>query len=811
MSKRVILLFVSAVFCQCIGAQAYVLRGQVTTPGGNPVSQAHLSLSERGPQTISTPDGSFALAGLDTGRYVLRVTCLGLRSVEHVIEVPQDSVVKITMTELVYLLPGATISEGSLTGGIQRLQAMPGAAYYLSATQLGKMQHTDINRVLGAVPGLNIQEEDGFGLRPNIGIRGSGAERSSKITVMEDGVLAAPAPYAAPAAYYFPTAGRMHAIEVLKGASQVKYGPFTTGGALNLLSTPIPERLAGMVRLSAGSFGLRNLHATIGDTHGRFAYLAETFQYRSTGYKDVVNGETGFDKQDYLVKLRWTTRPDAPLYQALSFKAGQTHETSNETYLGLTDADFVDTPLARYAASQHDNMRAKQEQWSLRHSILLDPAIAITTTAYINQFVRNWYKLDKVRTKERSTGIATVLANPASHPRALQLLKGSTTLPGESLQAKANNRSYQSEGVQSAIHWTIDNDRFEHHVEAGIRVHRDHMDRFQWVDSYAMADSIMQLSTAGTPGTESNRIERAKATSGYLQYRLSTHALTLYPGIRYEHVTLTRQDYGKEDPQRSGQDLKTRSNQVAAWLPGIGFDLALSPQHRIIGGVHKGFAPPGSNEGAKPEESVNYELGWRSRNGVLTSEVIAFLHDYQNLLGADLGAAGGNGSTDTYNGGAAHVGGFEVLVSYAVSKSQLDWHVPLQLSYSYTYGAFDNAFDSTFDGWGLVEQGDQLPYLAPHRISVEAGLVHPALSTYMTMRYTSAMRTQSGRGPLLESLSTDAHLVIDWSVQANLSEDVRLVGTVRNLTNARYIVARRPAGARPGMPRSAEIGLAASF
>ena len=89
---------------------------------------------------------------------------------------------------------------------------IPGSAHVMNAEALGVFNDTDILRVLRAVPGVYVQEEEGFGLRPNIGIRGSGLDRSARIALLEDGVLIAPAPYSAPSAYYFPTQRRMDSL-----------------------------------------------------------------------------------------------------------------------------------------------------------------------------------------------------------------------------------------------------------------------------------------------------------------------------------------------------------------------------------------------------------------------------------------------------------------------------------------------------------------------------------------------------------------------------------------------------------------------
>lgn len=89
--------------------------------------------------------------------------------------------------------------------------SMPGSGTYIGPELLEQFQYTSINETLRQSPGVYVRDDDGYGLFPNISIRGVDTNRSAKLTLMEDGVLTAPAPYSAPAAYYSPTAGRMHA------------------------------------------------------------------------------------------------------------------------------------------------------------------------------------------------------------------------------------------------------------------------------------------------------------------------------------------------------------------------------------------------------------------------------------------------------------------------------------------------------------------------------------------------------------------------------------------------------------------------
>ena len=778
-----------------------------------PISGVSIYIEDTKLGTASNGNGNYNIKNIPEGDYTLVVSAIGYFTLTEEISVKPNKVVIINfpMIESISTLSEVTV----MTAGSSRLDEIPGSVYYISPKAIEKFSYTDINRTLRAVPGVNLQEEDGFGLRPNIGLRGTGTERSSKITIMEDGVLMAPAPYAAPAAYYFPTIGRMQGVEILKGSSQIKYGPYTTGGAINLLSTQIPNDFSARINLLVGSYGSKNLHAYVGNAHKNVAYMAETYQYGADGFKQLDNGgNTGFDKKDYLAKVRVNTNEEAKVYQSLMFKIGQVNEISNETYLGITQEDFDTTPYRRYYGSQKDQIKTDQLQLSLTHVARFSKAFHVTTTAYKTTLSRNWYKLDKVKDSTGAkTSISDILDNPYDYNDAYDILKGASSSNSDALFVKANNRTYYAKGLQTAIGYTFNTNTISHTIDLGFRIHNDEMDRFQWVDEYAMDNGVMELTSSGMPGTESNRIESANAFASYIQYKLVIGKFTAIPGLRYENMTLSKKDYGKNDVDRTGIDLKERTNNVDVLIPGIGLDYKLNNNWRSFVGIHKGFSPPGSKEGTLPENSVNYELGLRVSKNALSGEAVLFVNNYSNLLGTDLAAAGGAGTTDLYNGGEVLTKGLEFQTTYDILSylPNTPFRLPLSIVYTYTDSEFQNNFLSDNESWGKVSAGDDFPYLANNQITFIIGLEHQKFNINVSGRYIDEMRTVPGQGAIPENEKTEAYFVLDASANYSLHKNISLFTNATNLTNKVYLVARRPAGLRPGMPRAFNIGIKASF
>ncbi|QFZ56046.1 TonB-dependent receptor [Oceanihabitans sp. IOP_32] len=688
-----------------------------------------------------------------------------------------------------------------------------GSAFYLSPKELEKFNFTDIHKVLSAVPGINIYEEDGFGLRPNISLRGTSPGRSSKITIMEDGILTAPAPYSASAAYYFPTIARMEAVEVLKGSSQVQYGPFTSGGAINLISSQITSKFSGKIRASYGSFNSNQVHAKVGGANETFGYMVEYLNYGSDGFKNLPSGKnTGFNKNDVVAKVRANLFPNASVKQYLEFKFQYSDENGNETYLGLSEADFNANPFSRYAASNHDKMKTDHTQYVLTHNLDISENFRVTTNLYRNNFARNWYKLNDVTFNGDKQSIANVLNNPTTLSGHFNTVTGSINSAADVLGIKANNREYYAQGIQTKFdyHWYT-GDLF-HDIEIGLRYHYDEEDRFQWVDNYSISDAgILTLTTAGTPGTDANRISSANAFASFVTYKLKYNNWTFAPGLRYENITLKREDFGKNDVNRTGVDLKNRENTVSIFIPGVGVNYKFNNDVSVFGGVHKGFSPPGNQEGEKAEESINYELGTRFQFGKLSGELVGFFNDYSNLLGSDLAASGGTGTLDQFNAGEVNVSGFELLLNYNLANPNSKFSLPITFGYTFTNTEFLNDFGSTNRLWGTVTAGDEMPYIPKNQFNAALSFEHSKFEVNVNARYNGEFRTQSGTGAIPDNEKVASNFVLDLSSKYYVTKQLNLTANIINLLDNTYAVSRTPSGLRPGHPFGIYGGLEFRF
>jgi Fe(3+) dicitrate transport protein len=284
----------------------------------------------------------------------------------------------------------------TIFGRAQTARDVAGGASVVTPDDLEEFETTDVVRALRRVPGVSLQIEDGWALRPNISIRGTATERSSRITLMEDSVLIAPAPYAASSAYYFPTFGRIHSVEVLKGPASITQGPSTVGGAINMTSTPIPQRNRGFIQGEIGSDTTWRVHGWYGGGSERARFMVETHQWRSDGFQEIdrSNAKTGLDKRDYLAKLSFSSDPAARLYQQFDIKLQYSDENSQQSYLGLVDADFARNGLRRYGASLVDEMQNEHDQVVLTWRLETQTGSGLTITGYSNNTERAWYKTE---------------------------------------------------------------------------------------------------------------------------------------------------------------------------------------------------------------------------------------------------------------------------------------------------------------------------------------------------------------------------------------------------------------------------------
>jgi len=684
------------------------------------------------------------------------------------------------------------LEEIVVIGSTEDVSSVPGSGLALNIEQLERYDHIDLHQIMAVVPGVYTREEDGFGLRPNIGIRGAAAERSQKITIMEDGVLITPAPYSAPAAYYVPNVSRMNSIEVLKGPSAIRQGPQTVAGAINFVTRPVPDDRVAVVDVSAGTDNFYKAQASYGDRIGETGFIVDIAQLGSDGFKDLdTGGDTGFVRSEVNLKIQQNF--DTRRKQQLTLKLGWADEDADETYLGLSDEDFKADSDRRYAASQLARFQSDHLTVHVNHGIQWSENLKINTKAYWHEFNREWNKLDGFID---GPSLKTVLASPNLFQGQYLLLTGdrnSELIDSDILDVTNNDRSYNSMGLQVNISYAFDTGSLIHDLDAGIRYHYDEVDRNHRLRGYFMNDRLM-VSDGVQRGSKVLNHQETDAFSLYIADVITYRDLEITVGARYEDIEGERLDKLTGIKRDSDQDNTSF---------GIGALWHFNDNVSLLAGVYEGFSPasPGSLS-VEPEETVNYEYGARYEGPLGRFELIGFFSDYDNLIGRCRVSDADCNPGDEFNGGSIEIAGAEFSGAKAFTlKDGLD--LELSFNYTYTESAFQESFLSGFSQWGLVNRGDELPYLPEHMGRVQLGLIAAEWQIYASVRSQSEMREEPGRGDIDSGLHAEDYSVVDISATVQVNENWEVQVLLQNALDEEAIVSHRPFGARPNKPFTA--------
>ena len=696
-------------------------------------------------------------------------------------------------------------------GSSEKVFDLPGTGYFLDENDLKQHGYLNVNRMLTKVPGVYVREEDGLGNFPNISIRGGDGTRSENVTIMEDGILTAPAAYSAPSAYYSPNAARMSGIEILKGSSQIRFGPHTTGGVVNYLSTPFSDGRQIYLRSTYGSNGNMLSHLHYGDVaeskSGRMGILAELFHKGSDGFRRIDSGngyngssDTGFKLTEPMIKLFW--EPNSEIYKRLEFKYGYSRLDANETYAGLTEHDLRHNPYRRYAGTYLDNIFTEHHRTYLKYFVEPSDNLNLQFAGYYNSFSRDWYKIRKAG----GQSIHKVLANPGAFANAFDNLR--LRGPGN-LGIRSNNRSYDSYGAQANANYTLEAGNITHELKMGARMHHDSIRRFQRddkiiIDANGKSPSVVR----GVPGSGGNRLQEADAFSLWIEDEINLGKLKLIPGIRYESIDLSYTDYRK-DPTNTATG--GESGNIDYTAPGIGMTYELSESEMLFASIYRGISSPGPRaflkNGVDWEESTGYELGMRHQSDSMAVEIAGFLSDFDNLTGSDAGLGG----SDATNAGEAEVYGLEFLATFdplagnAVST-------PMFVSATWTNASLDNALS----GGGAEDilaggiAGADIPYIPEWKLAFGAGLAaeHWGIdlaATYLSNTYGTAANLNSPVGSSRQG-KIDGGVIFDLAANIQLSDTVKLIGGVHNVLDEVLSVSRIPEGPRNNAPREFYVG-----
>lgn len=578
-------------------------------------------------------------------------------------------------------------------------------------------------------------------------------------------------------------------IEVLKGPAAAVLGRGEPGGSINLVTKqPQLGDTFGSASVQSRSFNTGRAEADAN------LALTEKLSARVIGY-----AEAGDTFRDTVEQRRWGILPSIGL--ALGDATRVTYdlewtrvEVPFDRGIVVLNHNFKTVPRSRFLGEPSDGdtvARATGHQLRLQHD-----------------FNDRWSLL--MGASQRDT-LLTGASSDAETARARQKLY----VDGRSLSRQRRTRRYTSE--HSVVRAELAGEFETGSLRQRVLVGADYDDfatdqlftRYRGpVVTSATTDQAgyvldLQNPVYGrypTPVTAAitNRLDVQRSIGAYVQDQITlTDQLQIRIGGRYDDFLL-RVDNRLTNVE--GRRKRSRFSPQAGIVYELGKPLSLYAAYGE--GFRANIGADAAGTVFEPETSKSIEVGvkFAAFRGRLTGTLAAYQLDKANVL-----------ATDTLNPG------FSVAIGKARSRGieldatgKLGSDIDVLLSYAYTNAeARSRVLDPNFSF--QIQPGDPLINIPRHNLNLQAvrrfEIGRREATFGMGVQHVGSRNGETGT-----DFKLPAHTLVRVFGQVEVIEDVELFGSVTNLFDAHwYANSYSPVWVQPGTPRTASVGLRASF
>lgn len=718
----------------------------------------------------------------------------------------KEKAIKIPLTEIIGTAPEA-------------LEHIPGSGRVITRESLQQNHRLTINEALREVPGVNVRDEEGLGMRPNIGIRGLDPTRSRKIHIMEDGVPIMLMPYGDPSSYYFPPVFRFDRLEILKGSGQLLYGPQNIGGVMNMITRMPPATPQGNFEIRGGNLNYMNTHLDYGGTWGKSGYLVDLTHFQSDTPR-FTNIRAKVDDLTFKTVHELTDRT------SILAKFNYYREDSGVGYQGRTEQQFAEAP--RFTPFENDRFDFRRVGVHVAVQHMFTANLTSTTNFFGHYIARDW-------TRQEQQGLDAA-GNPIGSSVTGNNISAQSVTVAPADRRFANEREYWVYGVEPRFHLTHTLLGIKSEADFGARYMHEESDRRQLrnLGSGVGASSSCFIPAGATTCLGENNLRTTNAYALFFQNRFfPTDQITVTPGFRVEHINFDQLD--RLQNNGNGAFGKTSFTEV---LPGIGATYAPVKDYTLFAGVHRGMSPPQVSDAVTSagvaldldaELSWTYELGLRgSPTKWAGFELTFFQMDFQNQI-ISQSVAGGVGATLTNAGRTRHKGielATKVDLLDMMTGTNKDQDVIFDFNYTWVAQAeFKGIRNSSITGAALLPgeaatvgtAGNRLPYAPRHMLTAGIGYANRPVGFDVRLE-TQCLSDMFGddRNTVNPTPSGQRGLISGWCIlNTAANQYVKPINTTfyvtgKNLLDHLYIV-DRTRGIYAGLPLMVQAGARWTF